>query len=148
MSQIPLDWGCKLDAAYQALYQCDSESDQEDKTFPRALDLSIHLHKPIKARNSFTKLDFYRQKFYTGQLLRIYLALSFITLTSSVFSDLLIVNFSSKLSKRALMKEIVHILAHLRGSMWEVSLEAQKTADLGLSAIPAVNVCACVCVCA
>ncbi|KAL1266574.1 hypothetical protein QQF64_002249 [Cirrhinus molitorella] len=44
-----------------------------------------------------------------------------------------------RLSKRALMKEIVHILAHLRGSMWEVSLEAQKTADLGLSAIPAVN---------
>ncbi len=28
--------------------------------------------------------------------------------------------------------------------MWEVSLEVQKTADLGLSAIPAVNVCVCV----
>ncbi len=49
-----------------------------------------------------------------------------------------------QLSKRALMKEIVHILAHLRGSMWEVSLEVQKTADLGLSEIPAVNVCVCV----
>lgn len=49
-----------------------------------------------------------------------------------------------QLSKWALMKEIVHILAHLRGSMWEVCLEVQKTADLGLFAIPAVNVCVCV----
>lgn len=49
-----------------------------------------------------------------------------------------------QLSKWALMKEIVHILARLRGSMWEVCLEVQKTADLGLSTIPAVNVCVCV----
>lgn len=41
------------------------------------------------------------------------------------------------------MKEIVHIFARLRGSMWEVSLEVQKTAELGLPAIPAVNVCVC-----
>lgn len=41
------------------------------------------------------------------------------------------------------MKEIVYILARLRGSMWKVSLEVQKTAKLGLPAISAVNVCVC-----
>jgi len=64
------------------------------------------------------------------------------TFKGNGFFFLLLVQFC----KRALMKEIVHIFASLRGSMWEVSLEVQKTVELGLPAIPAVNLCVHVCV--